>query len=73
VAFRTHESTITITGGLPCEINLRANYEAGSVAIELINVRRLGTVEKRLDSGALKEALDTLGRYVLGIDAEFAA
>ncbi len=72
VAFRASGSTFTLTGGLPCEIVLRADYETGGVAIELINVRRLGTVEKRLDAGGLKAALDSLGRYVLGVDAEFA-
>jgi len=72
VAFRVSGSTFTLTGGLPSEIILRADYETGGVAIELINVRRLGTVEKRLDPGGLKAALDSLGRYVLGVDAEFA-
>jgi hypothetical protein len=72
VAFRASGSTFTVTGGLPCEIILRADYETGGVAIELINVRRLGTLEKRLDAGDLKAALDPLGRYVLGVDAEFA-
>ena len=73
VAFRASGATFTLTGGLPCEIILRADYETGGIAIELINVRRLGRVEKRLDSGGLKAALDSLGRYVLGVDAEFAA
>ena len=41
--------------------------------VQLINVRRVGTIEKRLDAMALKAALDSIGRYVLGVDAEFAA
>jgi hypothetical protein len=51
---------------------LRGDYEAGNVAVELINVRRVGTIEKRLDALALKAALDSIGRYALGVDAEFA-
>jgi serine/threonine protein kinase len=70
-AFRTNGPVFTVIDGLPCEIILRANYEAGSVAAELINVRRVGTMQKQLDAATLKAALDSLGRYVLGIDDEF--
>jgi len=71
-AFRKEGPLVTVIDGLPCEIVLRADYETGSVKIELINVRRVGTIEKRLDAMALKAALDSIGRYVLGVDAEFA-
>ena len=71
-AFRTNGPMFTVIAGLPCEITLRADYETGTVAVELINVRRVGTVEKRLDATGLKAALDSIGRYVLGIDAAFA-
>jgi len=71
-AFRKEGPLFTVIDGLPCEIVLRADYEAGNVAIALINVRRVGTIEKRLDAMALKAALDSIGRYALGVDAEFA-
>ena len=72
-AFRANGPMFTVIDGLACEIVLHADYEAGNVAVELINVRRVGTVSKRLEAMALKTALDSIGRYVLGIDAEFAA
>jgi serine/threonine-protein kinase len=72
-AFRMNGSMFTVIDGLPCEIIVRADYEAGSVAIELINVRRVGTTQRQVDAMALKAVLDSLGRYVLGIDAEFAS
>jgi len=72
-AFRTEGPLFTVIDGLPCEIVLRADYEAGCAVVQLINVRRVGTIDKRLDAMALKAALDSIGRYVLGVDAEFAA
>ena len=70
-AFRVNGAMFTVVDGLPCEIKLRADYEAGSVAVEMINVRRVGTFDKKLDARALQAALDPLGRYVLGVDDTF--
>ena len=72
VAFEARGPEFTIKGSLPAAITLRADYAAGSVVVELVNVRRLGRVEKPLGAAELKGALDRLGRYVLGIEADFA-
>jgi hypothetical protein len=62
---------ITVTGSLPCEINMRANYDSGKVAIELTNVRRLGRLVYQLGPRAFIEAVDDLARYMLGADDDF--
>jgi hypothetical protein len=62
---------ITVTGPLPCEINMKADYDASKVAIELINVRRLGRVVYQLGARAFMEAVDDLARYMLGADDDF--
>src|SRR5207302_10609324 len=41
---RERPTLFVVTGLLPCEINIRADYEAVTVTVELINVRRLGCV-----------------------------
>jgi serine/threonine protein kinase len=62
---------ITVTGSLPCEINMKADYEAGKVTIELTNVRRLGRAVYQLGPRAFTEAVDDLARYMLGADDDF--
>jgi hypothetical protein len=62
---------ITVTASLPCEVNMRADYDAGKVAIELTNVRRLGRLVYKLGPRAFTEAVDDLARYMLGADDEF--
>ena len=62
---------VTVTGSLPCEINLRADYDTGKVTIELNNVRRLGRVVYQLPQKAFTDAIDDLARYVLGADDDF--
>jgi hypothetical protein len=64
-------SEFTVTGSLPCEINMKADYDAGKVAIELTNVRRLGRVSYHLGPRAFIEAVDDLARYLLGADDDF--
>jgi len=64
-------AVITVTGGLLCELELRADYESFSVAVELKNVRRAGTVRCSVAAAELKDLPDDLGRYVLGADDEF--
>ncbi len=71
VAFETHGAEFTIKGSLPAEISVRADYAAGTITLGLVNVRRMGLIETQLAASELKAALDRLGRYVLGIDAEF--
>ena len=61
----------TVTGSLPCEINVRADYDALAVSIELTNVRRLGRVSYRLTPQQFDDAVDDLARYMLGADDDF--
>ena len=60
-----------VTGPLPCDVNIRADYEAATATVELINVRRFGRVTVRLATEAFKDAIDDLARYVLGVDEDF--
>jgi hypothetical protein len=60
-----------VTGPLPCEINIRADYEATTATVELINVRDFGRFTVRLTTDAFKDAVDDLARYVLGVDDQF--
>jgi hypothetical protein len=62
---------ITVTSSLPCEINVRADYDAFVINIELTNVRRLGRVTYRLSQQQFDEAVDDLARYMLGADDDF--
>jgi hypothetical protein len=61
-----------VTGPLPCEINIRADYEAATATVELINVRRFGRVTVRFATEAFKGVIDDLARYVLGVDNDFS-
>jgi serine/threonine protein kinase len=61
----------TATGSLPCEIAVRADYDAHAVTIELTNVRRLGRVHYRLSTAAFSDVVDDVARYMLGVDDEF--
>jgi hypothetical protein len=62
---------IAVTGSLPCEIDMRADYAAHRVAVELTNVRRLGRVVYRLAPGTFTEAVNDLARFLLGADDDF--
>lgn len=62
---------IAVTGPLPCEINMKADYDASKVAVELTNVRRPGRVVYHLGPRAFTEAVDDLARYMLGADDDF--
>jgi len=61
----------TVSAPLPCEVNIRVDYDKSSVEIELVNVRRPGRVRCRLESKALDDVVDDLARYVLGVDDDF--
>jgi serine/threonine protein kinase len=62
---------ISVTGSLPCEIEMKADYAANKVAVELTNVRRLGRVAYQLTPRAFSEAVGHLGHYLLGGDDDF--
>jgi hypothetical protein len=60
-----------VNGPLPCDVNVRADYEAATATVELINVRRFGRFTVRLTTANFKESIDDLARYVLGVDDGF--
>jgi hypothetical protein len=60
-----------VTGPLPCDINVRADYEALTATLELINVRRFGRFTVRLDTASFRAAIDDVARYALGVDDDF--
>jgi len=80
VAFQVRANTegkerptlFVVSGPLPCEVNIRADYEAATATVELINVRRFGRVTVRFATDALKGVVDDLARYVLGVDNDFS-
>jgi hypothetical protein len=61
----------TVKGKLPCEIDIRADYDKMVVNFELTNVRRLGRTLCRARISELKDLVDELARWVLGVDDEF--
>jgi len=64
-------ANFTVSAPLPCEVNIRADYDKASVEIELVNVRRPGRLRCRLDAKALDGVVDDLARYLLGVDDDF--
>ena len=62
---------VTVTGSLPCEVHMRADYDTNRVAIELTNVRHLGRRNYQLSPKAFADAVDDLARYLLGADDDF--
>ena len=64
-------AAFTVSAPLPCEVNIRADYDKSSVEIELINVRRPGRVRCRLEPKTLGDVVDDLARYLLGVDDDF--
>jgi serine/threonine protein kinase len=70
---KVSRAEVTVSGSLPCEVNMRADYRSYKVTIELTNVRHLGRVTYHLAPQTFMEAVDDLARYVLGADDEFEA
>ena len=64
-------ASFTVKGKLLCEIELQADYDALTVSIELVNVRRPGRRRFRLTADRLRDLGDELARYVLGVDSDF--
>jgi len=65
-------ATFTVRSGLLCEVEIRADYEALAVTIDVTNVRRIGKVRGRIPATVVTEMADELARYALGVDADFA-
>jgi hypothetical protein len=70
-AGRATRAEISVTGSLPCEIGMKADYAANKVSVELTNVRRLGRVVYHLGPRAFTEALKNLAHYLMGGDDDF--
>ena len=64
-------TAFTVSAPLPCEVNIRADYDQSSIEIELVNVRHPGRVRCRLQPGQLDAVVDDLARYLLGVDDDF--
>lgn len=64
-------TAFTVCAPLPCELNIRADYDKSSVEIELVNVRRPGRLRRRIEAKALDGLVDDLARYILGVDDDF--
>ena len=64
-------AAFTVSAPLPCEVNIRADYDKSSVEIELVNVRHPGRVRCRLEPKEFDDVVDDLARYILGIDDDF--
>jgi hypothetical protein len=65
--------TFTLSGAIPCEINIRADYDAPAILIELLNVGRIGIGHCRLALEAFNERFaDEIAKHALGSENEFA-
>ncbi len=64
-------AAFTVTGGLPCEINVRGDYQSPGVIVELVNVRRVGRVHTRVPVSLLGDVVDDLARFAIGVDDDF--
>ena len=64
-------AAFTVSAALPCEVNIRADYNKSSVEIELVNVRRPGRVRCQLEPKIFDGVVDDLARYILGVDEDF--
>lgn len=65
--------TFTLSEAIPCEIYIRADYDAPAVVIELLNVGRLGAGRCLLAPEAFDvRVADEIAKHVLGSRNEFA-
>ena len=64
-------ATFTLSA-IPCHMRIRADYEAFTVTVELLNVGNLGRSRRDFTLDAFTEDLvDELAQYVLGLDRGF--
>jgi serine/threonine protein kinase len=64
-------AAFTVAASLPCEVNIRADYDKSSIEFELVNVRRPGRVRCQVEPKTLDSVVDVLARYLLGFDDDF--
>jgi len=62
-----------LSGAIPCEVHIRADYDAPAVLIELLNVGTIGAGRCRLAPEAFNERFaDEIAKHALGSQNEFA-
>src|SRR6266581_5755543 len=62
-----------LSGAIPCEVHIRADYDAPAVLIELLNVGTIGAGRCRLAPEAFNERFaDEIAKHALGSENEFA-
>jgi hypothetical protein len=62
-----------LSGAIPCEVHIRADYDAPAVLIELLNVGSIGSGRCRLAPEAFNERFaDEIAKHALGSQNEFA-
>jgi len=66
------QAEFIIRGGPACEVVIQADYEAGAVQFDLVNVSRLGKQQCRVPAAEFGDLADELARYILGADDDFA-
>ncbi len=65
--------TFSLSSAIPCEVHIRADYDAPAVLIELLNVGSIGTGRCRLAPEAFNERFaDEIAKHALGSQNEFA-
>jgi hypothetical protein len=62
----------TVSGKIPCELDITADYEALEASFELTEVRRPGKRRGKVPVAQIKDIGDELARYIVGVDEEFA-
>ena len=70
--FRQVARAVFTLGAIPCQVRIRADYDAGGVTVDLLNVGNLGRSRRNLTLEAFTEDLvDELAHYVLGLGRSF--
>jgi hypothetical protein len=65
--------TFSLSGAIPCEVHIRADYDAPAVLIELLNVGSIGAGRCTLVPEAFNERFaDEIAKHALGSQNEFA-
>jgi len=65
--------TFALSGPIPCEVHIRADYDAPAVLVELLNVGSIGAGRCRLAPEAFNERFaDEIAKHALGSQNEFA-
>jgi Protein kinase domain len=70
--FRQVARAVFTIGAIPCQVRIRADYNAPGVTVDLLNVGNLGRSRRNFTLEAFTEdVVDDLAQYVLGLDRSF--